>query len=114
MSNQFSGGCSTSDTLVALQVIGDSMLPEFEDGHVVVIDPTGLASHESFVIAQFGEEFELRQLIIEGGTGSRRFYLKTLQTGDREEIPGLDRIKGVVVQRNGRRVNGERNIKHYR
>jgi len=35
-------------------------------------------------------------------------------TGKLEELTSLDRVKGVVVQRNGKRINGKRNIKHYR
>jgi len=33
-------GCSSETTEpYALRVIGDSMSPEFEDGHIIVVDP---------------------------------------------------------------------------
>ncbi len=35
----------------ALMVLGDSMLPEFEEGEVIVVEPEGLARDGSFVIA---------------------------------------------------------------
>jgi len=34
------GGCSESEPY-ALRVLGDSMLPEFKEGVVIVIDPAG-------------------------------------------------------------------------
>ncbi|RTZ59508.1 MAG: S24 family peptidase [Gammaproteobacteria bacterium] len=114
MDNQFSGGCSTNDTLVALQVIADDMEPEFEPGNVVVVDPTGYATHESFVIALYDDNHELRQLLIDKSSGEQRYFLRTLKTGKLEELDDLERVKGVVVQRNGKRINGKRNIKHYR
>lgn len=35
----------------ALMVLGDSMLPEFEAGEIIVIEPDGVARDGSFVIA---------------------------------------------------------------
>ena len=35
----------------ALMVLGDSMLPEFEEGEIVVVEPEGVARDGSFVIA---------------------------------------------------------------
>ena len=34
------GNCSASEPF-ALRVIGDDMLPEFKDGHIIIIDPGG-------------------------------------------------------------------------
>jgi DNA polymerase V len=38
----------------ALMVLGDSMEPEFREGEVILIEPEGLATDGSFVLAQLG------------------------------------------------------------
>jgi SOS-response transcriptional repressor LexA len=40
----------------ALMVLGDSMLPEFEPGEIIVIEPEGVARDGSFVIAYLERE----------------------------------------------------------
>ena len=47
----------------ALMVLGDSMMPEFEEGEIIVIEPEGLARDGSFVIAFVNDEYIFRQLI---------------------------------------------------
>ena len=47
----------------ALMVLGDSMLPEFEEGEILVIEPEGLAKDGSFVIAFVNDEYIFRQLV---------------------------------------------------
>ncbi|MDD4882671.1 MAG: S24 family peptidase [Gallionellaceae bacterium] len=47
----------------ALMVLGDSMLPEFEEGWVVVVEPEGLAKDGSYVVAWANEEYIFRQLV---------------------------------------------------
>lgn len=53
----------------ALMVLGDSMLPEFEAGEIIVIEPEGVARDGSFVIAyleevkQEDERYIFRQLV---------------------------------------------------
>ncbi len=91
----------------ALQVLGDSMEPEFRHGCVVVIDPAGTIRDGSYVLAMYNEEYIFRQLVIAEG----RYFLKPLNEAyDTLEIPGLDAIKGIIVQRAGRR---RRDRKHY-
>lgn len=46
----------------ALMVLGDSMLPEFEEGEIIVIEPEGVARDGSFVIAWVNDEYIFRQL----------------------------------------------------
>ncbi len=93
------GGCSQSEPY-ALRVIGDSMLPEFQDGAIVIIDPTGLATDGAYVIAMLRGEYIFRQLVIH----DQRYYLKPLNDAfPTEEIPGIKAVKGVVVQKAGRR-----------
>lgn len=47
----------------ALMVLGDSMLPEFVEGEVVVVEPNGIAKDGSYVIAWANEEYIFRQLV---------------------------------------------------
>lgn len=80
----------------ALMVLGDAMLPEFEDGDIIVVEPEGLARDGSFVVAFHNGEYTFRQLRIHGGG----HYLQALN--DRyptEEIPGIEAVKGVVIQK---------------
>ena len=93
------GGCASSEPF-ALRVLGDSMAPEFAHGVIVIVDPSGVVEHGSFVIAEHDGEYLLRQLLMEEG----RHYLQALQEDQRRlEIPGLQAVIGVVVQRAGRR-----------
>lgn len=94
-----SSGCAESEPY-ALRVLGDSMLPEFEEGAVIVIDPAGAIRDGSYVIAMHKEEYIFRQLRIY----EERYYLQPLNDlYDTVEISGLDQIKGVVSQKAGRR-----------
>ncbi|MCP4043122.1 MAG: S24 family peptidase [Gammaproteobacteria bacterium] len=92
----------------ALRVIGDSMEPEFKDGVIVIIDPTGVAANGSYVLAVHEEEYIFRQLVKEGD----KMYLKALNENyPRHPLPGgVDDIKGVIVQQAGRR---RKDRKHY-
>ena len=85
----------------ALRVIGDSMEPEFKDGCIIIIDPSGVARAGSFVVAQQGEELIFRQLAEARGV----FYLAALNQAypDLPLANGLRDVRGVVVQRAGTR-----------
>ncbi len=100
------GGCSEAEPF-ALQVLGDSMAPEFEHGCIIIVDPGGVVESGCYVVAEHGGEYIFRQLRIEEG----RWELHALQEGHEVlEIPGPQAIKGVVVQKAGRR---RRDRKHY-
>lgn len=91
----------------ALRVVGDSMAPEFWDGCVVIVDPSMGAVDGTFVVAESAGEVMFRQLVVEG----ERRLLKALNPN----YPTIEwqpphTLKGVVVQRAGRR-RAER--KHY-
>ena len=99
-------GCAEHEPF-ALQVLGDSMSPEFEHGCIVIIDPGGVVENGCFVMAELEDGYILRQLLIQEG----RFYLKPMMSSyETVEIPGIHAIKGVVTQRAGRR---RRDRKHY-
>jgi SOS-response transcriptional repressor LexA len=94
-----SSGCAESEPY-ALHVLGDSMLPEFEEGAIIVIDPAGAIKDGSYVIAIHNDEYIFRQLRIH----DERYYLQPLNDlYDTVEIPNLEQIKGVVSQKAGRR-----------
>ncbi len=97
------GGCASSEPY-ALQVIDDSMEPEFKKGCLIVIDPSGLAVHGAFVIATVENGYIFRQLVVEDG----RNYIQPLNEDylhEKREIK-LDAVEGVIIQQaapNGRR-----------
>ncbi len=84
----------------ALMVLGDSMTPEFVEGHVIIIEPGGEVKKGSYVFAVYEGEYIFRQLHIENG----QYFLKPLNDKyPMLEVSSLDAIKGVITQRSGRR-----------
>jgi SOS-response transcriptional repressor LexA len=80
----------------ALMVLGDAMLPEFEDGDIIVVEPEGLARDGSFVVAFHNGEYTFRQLRIHEGC----HYLQALNDlYPTEEVSGIEVVKGVVIQK---------------
>jgi SOS-response transcriptional repressor LexA len=47
----------------ALMVLGDSMLPEFEEGEIIVVEPSGLVKDGSYVVAYVNDEYIFRQIV---------------------------------------------------
>jgi len=94
MSEQSSSACDGNEPY-ALMVLGDSMLPEFKEGDIIVIEPGGVVRNESYVIAYNDDEYIFRQLIIDGD----KYYLKALNDSyPTVEISGLDVVKGRITQ----------------
>ncbi len=90
--------CAGAEPFV-LRVLGDSMMPEFEEGAIIVIEPAGVVESGCFVIAQHEGEYLLRQLVIEND----RWLLRALnERYPTVEIAGLEEIKGRVIQKTGR------------
>ena len=99
-------GCAASEPY-ALRVLGDSMAPEFEEGMIIIVDPTGLATDGAYVVAEHDGEYIFRQLAIDGG----RYLLRPLNPEyDALEIASLRAVVGVVTQRAGTR---RKYHKHY-
>ena len=91
--------CSGSDPF-ALQVLGDSMEPEFKNGDIIVIDPDGVVKNGSFVFAVYQEEYIFRQLVIE----DEAYYLKPLNPNyPTVQIDGLQAVHGLIVSGGGTR-----------
>ncbi len=98
------GGCSASEPY-ALRVLGDSMLPEFAEGSVIVIDPAGAIRDGCYVIATHNDEYIFRQLRMVDD----KYYLQPLNDlYDTVEISGLEQISGVISQQAGRRRKDHR------
>jgi SOS-response transcriptional repressor LexA len=94
-------GCSGGESF-ALMVLGDSMAPEFDEGDVVVIEPEGLATDGSFVLAEHGGELIFRQLRRSG----EGWTLQALNPRyPSAAIADLSGVRGVVIQKSrpGRR-----------
>ncbi|MCX7173656.1 MAG: S24 family peptidase [Proteobacteria bacterium] len=86
----------------ALMVLGDSILPEFEDGDVVVIEPEGLALEGSFVLAYRNKEWLFRQLVRNGA----QWLLHPLNPAHPDlPIADLEAVRGIIIQKSkpGRR-----------
>lgn len=87
--------CSSAEPF-ALMVLGDSMEPEFLEGEIILIEPEGLATDGSFVLAQVDGEWIFRQLTRQAD-GWRLRALNPAYPG--ADISGLDVVKGVVIQK---------------
>ena len=86
----------------ALMVLGDSMLPEFNEGEVIVIEPGPRIIEGSYVLAFHDDEYIFRQLI-KTETG----WILHALNADYPDLPvsDLSAIKGLITQkaRPGRR-----------
>jgi len=69
-------GCSSEGMeAFALRVIGDSMSPAFEDGHIIVVDPAYPLMSNSYAVLINKSEV-LFGLYVSDENGSRLEYLK--------------------------------------
>ena len=96
-----STGCSAEGMEpFALRVIGDSMAPEFLDGHIIVVDPGYPLFSGVFAVIQNGEEILFGQYFKED-TG---YWIRYLNP-DFEPVALATnfQVKGVITQRNGRK-----------
>ena len=85
-----------NDEAFALMVLGDSMAPEFIEGDIVVIEPAGLATDGSFVLAQVGGEWTFRQL---AGNGDGWLLRPLNPRYPVERIIDLSVVRGIVIQK---------------
>lgn len=87
--------CSSAEPY-ALMVLGDSMMPEFAQGEIIVIEPSGLVKDGSYVVAFVNEEYIFRQYV----KHEEGWMLKPLNPLY-ENIPvaDVDVVKGVVIMK---------------
>ena len=81
--------CATKEPFV-LRVIGDSMLPDFEDGSIVVIDPEQAVQHGDYVVAQVDDQHQLGKLSVSGNV----WQLAT--TSEEMQIPVVISRKSIL------------------
>lgn len=93
----------------ALMVLGDSMAPEFVEGEIILIEPEGLATDGSFVLAQLEGEWIFRQLVRHGAAWRLQALNPAFPPAD---ISDLASIKGVIIQKSqpGRRKASKRYV----
>jgi len=94
-----SGGCAASEPF-ALRVLGDSMLPEFAEGAVIIIDPAGAIRDGCYVMAEYNNEYIFRQLRM---VDDKLFLQPLNDLYDTVEISSQNAIQGVVSQQAGRK-----------
>ncbi len=80
----------------ALMVLGDSMMPEFAEGEIIVVEPSGVVRDGSYVVAFVNEEYIFRQMV----KHADGWMLKPLNPLY-ENIPvaDVDVAKGVVIMK---------------
>ncbi|MDK9701881.1 MAG: S24 family peptidase [Sulfuritalea sp.] len=100
--------CSSAEPF-ALMVLGDSMEPEFVEGEIILIEPEGLATDGSFVLARLADEWIFRQLV-KHDAGWRLQALNAAYPA--ADISDLDAVKGVIIQKSkpGRRKATKRYV----
>ncbi len=102
-----SGECGGAEPF-ALMVLGDSMAPEFVEGEVIVVEPEGLATDGSYVVAHANGEWIFRQLVArEDGWRLRALNAAYSETA----IADLSPVRGVVIQKS--RPGRRRTLKRY-
>ncbi len=93
------GACSESEPF-ALMVKGNSMEPEFNDGHIIMVDPGMPPINGCYVVAEHEDGYIFRQLTIHEGNK----YLTPLNDlYPTLELEHANAIIGVITQRSGRR-----------
>ncbi|MES9857665.1 MAG: S24 family peptidase [Sedimenticola sp.] len=99
--------CSYNE-LYPLQVLDDSMAPEFPEKCVIVIEPSGACASGAYVVAEAEDDRWFRQFIRDDD-GSEQLVALNSNYPAIELTKGGYEIVGVIVQSNiGRKV------KHYR
>lgn len=85
----------------ALRVTDDSMSPEFREGCLIIVDPTGVARDGAYVLAEHEHGLLLRRLRLSGDTTRLEALNPDFPAVELDD--GLASIRGVIVQRAGTR-----------
>lgn len=109
--NPFGGEASkcAGDEPYALMVLGDSMEPEFEEGDIIVIDPSAPVRDGSYVIAHHDDDYIFRQLVVRG----EKLYITPLNPAyPTHALESEAALKGVITQKK-KRDGSRRDRKFY-
>jgi SOS-response transcriptional repressor LexA len=93
----------------ALMVLGDSMEPEFVEGEVIVIEPSGELRDGSYVLAQTQDDWIFRQLRRAGEAWTLAPLNPAYPT---LPLADLAAVRGVIIQKSkpGRRKATKRYV----
>jgi SOS-response transcriptional repressor LexA len=95
MSETRAVSCEGADPF-ALRVVGESMVPEFPDGCVIVAEPGGVIEDGRYVVAIHQSEAIFRQLVVAEG---RRFLKPLNPAFPVLELGPGDSIRATVIQK---------------
>lgn len=87
--------CSGTEPF-ALQVLDDSMEPEFKKDCIIIIDASATARHKCYVMASVENGYIFRQLLIEND----KYFIAPLNEAyihEKREI-AFEALEGVIVQ----------------
>ena len=87
--------CSGTEPF-ALQVLDDSMEPEFKKDCIIIIDASATVKHECYVMALVENGYIFRQLLIEDD----KYFIAPLNEAymhEKREV-ALEALEGVIVQ----------------
>jgi SOS-response transcriptional repressor LexA len=91
-------GCSGGESF-ALRVLGDDMAPEFEHGHIIIVEPDGALKDGSYVLARPAGEWVFRQLCRQGDSWVLHAINPARTDLQDQALPDLGAVHGVVIQR---------------
>lgn len=94
----------------ALQVLGDSMAPEFMDGAVIIVDPGIPLHHGAYVVIDYQGETTFRQFIVRD---ERHFIVALNDRYPEVELTETYNIRGIVTQQARNRKLGLKRARHY-
>jgi phage repressor protein C with HTH and peptisase S24 domain len=100
--------CSNTE-LIALMVVGESMMPEFAEGEILVIEIGGQAGHGGYVIADVDGEAIFRQLLRDEQGGWKLHALNPAFPDI--AFSGPEAIKGVITHK--KRSASRKSVKYY-
>ena len=87
--------CSGTEPF-ALQVLDDSMEPEFKKDCIIIVDASATVKHECYVMASVENGYIFRQLLIEEG----KYFIAPLNEAymhEKREVT-FEALEGVIVQ----------------
>ena len=88
--------CEDVEEEFALLVYGETMLPEFAEGDVIIVEPDGRPCDGSYVVARCAGEWALRQLVERDG----RWCLHALDARIADVgLAAWSDVRGVVIQK---------------
>lgn len=99
-----------SNAPYALQVLGDSMEPEFKEGAVIIVDPSVPLHHGAYVVIDYQGETTFRQFVVR----EDKHYIIALNPDYPDVLITEEyKIRGIVSQQARNRRLGVDKAIHY-